>query len=58
MGAIEQRLGEESAAPSALLLPIPVDGGSGDALWFSRQQREVSEKDQGTRHKGIGSNRG
>ena len=30
MGALEQRLGEESAAPSALLLPIPVDGGSGE----------------------------
>ena len=30
MGAIEQRLGEESGAPSALLLPIPVDGGSGE----------------------------
>ena len=27
MGALEQRLGEESAAPSALLLPIPADGG-------------------------------
>ena len=29
MGALEQRLGEESAAPSALLLPIPADGGDG-----------------------------
>ena len=29
IGAIEQRLGEESAAPSALLLPIPADGGDG-----------------------------
>ena len=29
MGAIEQRLGEESGAPSALLLPIPADGGDG-----------------------------
>ena len=28
-GIIEQRLGEESAAPSALLLPIPADGGDG-----------------------------
>ena len=35
MGALEQRLGEESAAPSALLLPIPADGGmetTGDPL--------------------------
>ena len=29
MGALEQRLGEESGAPSALLLPIPADGGDG-----------------------------
>ena len=29
IGALEQRLGEESAAPSALLLPIPADGGDG-----------------------------
>ena len=29
MGALEQRLSEESAAPSALLLPIPADGGDG-----------------------------
>ena len=29
MGALEQRLGEESAAPSALLLPILADGGEG-----------------------------
>ena len=28
-GIIEQRLGEESGAPSALLLPIPADGGDG-----------------------------
>ena len=28
-GALEQRLGEESGAPSALLLPIPADGGDG-----------------------------
>ena len=29
-GAIEQRLSEEAGAPSALLLPIPVDGGDGE----------------------------
>ena len=29
-GIIEQRLGEESGAPSALLLPIPADGGDGE----------------------------
>ena len=29
-GIIEQRLGEESGAPSALLLPIPAEGGDGE----------------------------
>ena len=31
-GVIEQRLGEEAAAPSAIVLPLPADGGNVDQL--------------------------